>query len=331
MKYRKLLLSVIFSSMISITLTACNSGTINSNSTPSLVTIKTFDYNPGYKTGVNISIGGSNPIIAEVDSGSNLTVVNESAVLGANITMTSESMQLTYGGGINTVKGLIGYGSVSFTTDTGTVISSSPQTPILVVTDGTVNLGGGNNAILGMQMNNQTSVRLFLPYPYNQMMILNRPQNQLSFGQLSFQQLSNFANIQLESEACQSHNVKTSMDNVCWMTESIPVKYKYSQNGTADGHITYGTLFDSGAGNAMFQFSTPPSWLTYSGSIITNTITASVDTSNGIIPLPLPTTLIYQVSSDEKVNAGNNLFNTYQVLFNQRDGIIGLQSADNPL
>lgn len=331
MKYKKNLLSVIFGAITSTTLISCNSGSTNPNSVPSLVTIKTFDYNPGYKTGVNISIGGSNPIIAEVDSGSNLTVVNESAILGSNITMTSESLQLIYGGGTNTVKGFIGYGSVSFTTDNGQVINSSPQTPILVVTSGTVNLGGGNNAILGMQMNNQTSVRLFLPYPYNQMMILNRPQNQLSFGELNFQQLSSFANIKLESEACQSHNVQTLMNNVCWMTESIPVKYKYSQNGLPDGDVTYGTLFDSGAGNAMFQFSSPPSWLTHHDSIITNVITASVDTLSRTIPLPLPETLIYQENSDDKVNAGNNLFNTYQVLFNQRDGIIGLQSADNPL
>jgi hypothetical protein len=268
--------------------------------------------------------------MAEVDTGSNLTVVNESALAGANIQMTSESLTLSYGGGINTVSGYIGYGSVSFTTTSGTQLTSSSQTPILVVSQGTVNLGGGNNAILGMQLNNQTSVRLFLPAPYNQMMVLNRPESQLIFGQLSFTQLSGFANIQLESESCQNQ-VTSVMTNTCWITESIPVEYTYSQIGLPDGHVTYGTLFDSGAGNAMFQLSPQPSWLESSGIIIQNTITAKVGTNQGVLPLPLTSTLIYESSTYNKVNAGNNLFNTYQVLFDQTDGIIGLQAYSNPL
>lgn len=313
-------------------LVACNSGNSSSSTTtPATLSVSTFDYNPGSKTGVNVSIGGSAPIIAEVDTGSNLTVVNESALAGANIQMTTESLTLSYGGGINTVSGYIGYGSVSFTTTAGTTLTSSPHTPILVVNQGTVNLGGGNNAILGMQLNNKTSVRLFLPYPYNQMMVLNRPQNKLTFGQLSFTQLSNFANIQLESETCQNHQVTTSMTNTCWVTESIPVEYTYSRTGLPDGHATYGTLFDSGAGNAMFQFESQPSWLNLSGNIIQNTITAKVGTSQGVLPLPLTSTLIYEANTDDKVNAGNNLFNTYQVLFDQADGVIGLLSAESSL
>lgn len=245
--------------------------------------------------------------------------------------MTSESLTLSYGGGINTVSGYIGYGSVSFTTTSGTTLSSGAQTPILVVSQGTVNLGGGNNAILGMQLNNQTSVRLFLPTPYNQMMLLNKPQSQLIFGQLSFAQLSEFANIQLESETCQNHQVTTSMTNTCWMTESIPVAYTYSQSGLPDGQVTLGTLFDSGAGNAMFQFESQPTWLQLQGNVIENTITAKVGTSQGVLPLPLTTTMIYEANSDNKVNAGNNLFNTYQVLFDQTDGIIGLLAAESAL
>ena len=121
------------------------------------------------------------------------------------------------------------------------------------------------------------------------------------------------------------------MTNTCWMTESIPVKYTYSKSDGSTGHATYATLFDSGAGNAMFQFSTKPSWLELSGNIIQNTIQAKVSTSNGTLPLPLTSTLIYESNSDDKVNAGNNLFNTYQVLFDQTDGIIGLQAYNNQL
>lgn len=333
--------SILIVAIGALTLVACNSGGSSSavnpspspspTAAPATLAVSTFTYNPGDKTGVNVSIGGSDPIIAEVDTGSNLTVVNESAVRGANIQMTSESLTLSYGGGINTVSGYIGYGSVSFTTTNGAQLTSSPQTPILVVTQGTVNLGGGNNAILGMQLNNQTSVRLFLPSPYNQMMLLNKPQSQLIFGQLSFAQLSEFANIQLESETCQNHQVTTSMNNTCWMTESIPVEYTYSQTGLPDGHVTIGTLFDSGAGNAMFQFSSQPSWLQLQGSVIQNTITAKVGTSQGVLPLPLTSTMIYESNTDNKVNAGNNLFNTYQVLFDQTDGIIGLLAAESAL
>ncbi len=306
---------------------ACSSGNTTTRDGQT-VSVNTYNYNPGNKTAVNITIGGSAPIQAEVDTGSDMTVVNESAI-GPNIVKTNESISITYGGGQNTVSGYLAYGSVTFTTSSGATLSSESNTPILVVTQGSVNEGGGNNAILGMRMNNQVSVRLYLPFPYNQMMILNRPLSQLTFGQLSPTQLNEFANIQEINTNCVNYQVPVTITNKCWNLAQNAVNYSVS--GTNDS-FNYETILDSGEENASFYFSPAPVWMNYnSDNIILNTITVTANTDKGLILLPLTPQVYYRDNPGNAVNPGNNLFNYYQILFDQADGIVGFKNYNNHL
>lgn len=312
-------------------LTACNSGS-TTISQPQTIQIATAGYMPGNKIGMQVSVGGGQTVIGEIDTGSDLTVINASAV-GPNIVLTNEVITITYGGGTNTITGNIAYGSLSFTTMSGQTISTSPNMPLVVVESGVVNADGGpNQVILGVEMDNQTSFRLYLPSPYNQMMLINEPNNTLTLGILNNNQLQQFSNIQLGvMNPCNNHGAIVGVSNTCWGTESIPVAYNYTQNGLPNGTTTYNSLFDSGAGNSSFALSTQPSWMNVTGDIVTNTITASVMTSTGILPIQLPSEIKYETSNENKVNTGNNLFNYYQVLFIQQTGIIGLASSSNQI
>lgn len=309
----------------------CNSGS-TTPTVASTLTVNTYNYNPGNKTGVNITIGNGNTLQAEIDTGSDMTVVNESAI-GPDVIVTSESLSMTYGGGTNTVSGHIGYGSVAFTASNGTKLISSPNTPLLVVDEGSVNQGGGNDAILGMRMNNQVSVRLYLPNPYNQMMILNRPLNQITFGQLNQSQLNNFANIQQVTTTCINYGVSVTVNNSCWDLADSAINYTVTDTHRTESTYNYHTILDSGEANATFYFSPAPSWMNYEsvGLVILNPITVTANTDKGLIPLPLTSQTYYQDNPGNTVNPGNNLFNYYQVLFDQTNGIIGFQNSNIPL
>lgn len=305
---------------------ACSSGTSGSNSTsnPEVVFVPTFNYEPGNKTAVQASIGGGPEVIAEIDTGSELTVINESYV-GNNIQKTSQIIPITYGAGTNQVSGYLAYGTIQFTTTSGAVISTSNNAPIVVVTEGSVDQGGGNNAILGMRMDNQVSSRLFLPYPYNQMMVLNRPESYIAFGLLNTSQLGKFATITQKQIPCYNYSVPDTESNICWGTAESSVTYNYSES-SGFGSSNYSTVFDSGEAIGNFYLESVPYWMTLTGNgIITNQLTATINTSSGALPLPLTQPMKYTqpVRSGNVVNPGNQLFNTYQVLFDQVNGVMG--------
>ncbi|AUR51868.1 hypothetical protein [Aquella oligotrophica] len=305
---------------------ACSSGTGGSNSVlnQDVVFVPTLNYEPGNKTAVQASIGGGPEIIAEIDTGSELTVINESYV-GNNIQKTSQIIPVTYGAGTNQVSGYLAYGTIQFTTTSGTVLSTSANAPIVVVTEGSVNQGGGNNAVLGMRMDNQVSSRLFLPYPYNQMMVLNRSESYVTFGLLNNTQLGKFATISQKQIPCYNYNVPATESNICWGTSESSVTYTYSES-SGFGSSNYSTVFDSGEAIGNFYLESVPYWMVLTGNgIITNQLTATINTSSGVLPLPLTQPMKYTqpVRSGNVVNPGNQLFNTYQVLFDQVSGIMG--------
>lgn len=315
-------------------LVACSSGSGSSSSTPSaaIVYVPTFNYQPGNKTAVMASIGGGNQIVAEIDTGSEMTVVNESAV-GNNLLKTTQTVSVTYGAGTNQVSGYLAYGVIQFTTAGGETLSTSANAPIVVVTQGSVNQGGGNNAVLGMRMNNQVSSRLFLAYPYNQMMVLNRSESFIAFGKLSTTQLESFAQLDQGSVACQNYAIPNTAANNCWNTLESSVTYNYSLNGGAFGSTDYTTIFDSGEAMGNFYLESVPTWMDLNANNhITNQMLAVIHTNHGALPMPLTTPMMYrppvtapESGSPGSVNPGNQLFNAYQVLFDQTDGLIGFR------
>ena len=321
-------------------LVACSSGSGSSNSAQSaaVVYVPTFNYQPGNKTAVMASIGGGNPIVAEVDTGSEMTVVDESAV-GNNLLKTTQTIIVTYGAGTNQVSGYLAYGVIQFTTASGETLSTSANAPIVVVTQGSVNQGGGNNAVLGMRMNNQVSSRLFLAYPYNQMMVLNRSESFIAFGQLSTTQLESFAQVNQSIVACQNSTIPNTAANSCWNTLESSVTYNYSLNGGGFGRADYTTIFDSGEAIGNFYLESVPTWMDLdANNHITNQLSAVIHTNHGALPMPLTTPMMYhppvtapEPGSPGSVNPGNQLFDLYQVLFDQADGLIGFRNYSESL
>lgn len=322
-------------------LMGCTSGSNSSNNSSEsaqVIYVPTFNYQPGNKTAVMTSIGGGNQIVAEIDTGSEMTVVNESAV-GSNLLRTTQLINITYGAGTNQVVGYLAYGVVTFTTISGAILSTSANAPIVVVTQGDVNQGGGNNAILGMRMNNQVSSRLFLAYPYNQMMVLNRSESLITFGKLSTTQLESFAVIHQSSTTCQNSEIPNTASNNCWNTLESSVTYSYSLNGGGFGRTDYTTIFDSGEAIGNFYLESVPTWMDLTNSNrITNQMYATINTNHGSLQMPLTTPTMYRlpvtpppVNSPGTVNPGNQLFDVYQVLFDQTDGLIGFRNYSESL
>jgi hypothetical protein len=103
------------------------------------------------------------------------------------------------------------------------------------------------------------------------------------------------------------------------------VTYTYS-DGNTFGNVNYSTVFDSGEAIGNFYLQSIPSWMNLTGdNIITNQLSATVNTSAGALSLPLTEPMKYTqpVRPGNVVNPGNQLFNTYQLLFNQSNGTIG--------
>jgi hypothetical protein len=285
------------------------------------------------KFAVYTSAGNGKNTLTEIDTGSDLYVI-ESSYAGSNIYYTGESITLAYDHGTIKRSGLVGYTSVSFLSENGaTLISTtSNQVPVVVVPDGVIsNVESQNHAIMGMRMDGNVSVRLFLPYPYNQMFIMNMPERQLVFGNFTTQQMSSFGMVQAPESACDSYTVHSSSNNLCWDDMNLPVKYTATKDGT-QVQATFNSLFDSGA-SSSFQFKPLPDWLVVSDTNkVKNPVAATIMTTQGPMALQLtePTSAFANESNGGIVNVGNNIFNFYQVLYNQVNGQVGLKRVANP-
>jgi hypothetical protein len=329
-------LTSLFSIMIVVT--ACGSGSIHSSQdnqvyTSISVPATTYADAKSSKFAVYTSAGNGKNTLTEIDTGSDLYVI-ESSYVGNNIRYTGESITLVYDHGMIKRSGLVAYASVSFLSESGATLiqTSSDQVPIVVVPDGVIsNIESQNHAIMGMRMDGNVSVRLFLPYPYNQMFIMNMPERQLEFGNFTSQQMSGFGMVQAPESACDHYTVSSSSNNLCWNDMHLPVKYTATKDGTQI-ESTFNSLFDSGA-SSSFQFKPLPDWLVVSDSNkVKNPVAATIMTTQGSMALQLtdPTSAFANESNGGIVNVGNNIFNFYQVLYNQVNGQVGLKRVANP-
>ncbi len=329
-------LTSLFSIMIVVT--ACGSGSIHSSQdsqvyTSTSVPATTYADAKSSKFAVYTSAGNGKNTLTEIDTGSDLYVI-ESSYVGNNIRYTGESITLVYDHGMIKRSGLVAYASVSFLSESGATLiqTSSDQVPIVVVPDGVIsNIESQNHAIMGMRMDGNVSVKLFLPYPYNQMFIMNMPERQLEFGNFTTQQMSSFGMVQAPESACDYYTVHSSSKNLCWDDMHLPVKYTATKDGT-QVQATFNSLFDSGA-SSSFQFKPLPDWLVVSDTNkVKNPVAATIMTTQGPMALQLtePTSAFANESNGGIVNVGNNIFNFYQVLYNQVNGQVGLKRVANP-
>lgn len=319
---RSVLINFIF--LVALLLTSCNSGTSTSSSQVyNTISVPTVKY--ASKFAIYTSVAGGTPTLTEIDTGSDFLVV-ESSFVGPNIFMTDESITLVYDHGTVQRSGVIGYGSVSLLSSTYTpLLTTDNLLPIVVVNDGVVG-NQGNNAIMGLRMNSNLSLKSYLPYPYNQMFVFDEAESQLIFGNLTPQQLESYSTTSIPSISCENMGLTVTATNPCWNDMAIPVNYVIESDPA--GIELYNSLFDSGAGSSI-QFDPLPSFLNLGGfesGQVYNTITAVMYTTHGNVAVQLTNVVdAYPTNVNGGiVNVGNNIFNYNKVLFNQYNGTIGL-------
>lgn len=178
-------------------------------SVPATLNIDVFDDpDDSAKTDTYVKIAGNSAAaLAEIDTGSQITVVTQ-AMVGPNIQMTSQTITLDYGQGENILVGTLGYGTVSFTTSDHKTLTTSPNTPIVVVP---AIPQGDYDVILGMDLHTQVAARLYLPYPYNQMFVLNKTGGYLTVGTLTQSEINQFGTYQLQMTPCDNMAVSNTV------------------------------------------------------------------------------------------------------------------------
>lgn len=331
-------LNVLLAALIApIIISGCN-GT--SSSSPShnygQISVPTTTYLDGgnkSKFAVYTNAGGGRLTLTEIDTGSDFYVI-ESSYVGSNVVRTGQMIHLVFDHGNINRPGELAYTKVNFLTESGAnIIATNDQVPIVIVPDGEIsNVESQNHAIMGMRMNSNLSVKLFLPYPYNQMFMLDIPDKQLIFGNFSPSELSGFGTTQLVESACDNLSAQTSSTAKCWDDMALQVSYTTNYKNK-EIESTINTLFDSGA-SSNFQIKPLPEWLDVNktgkdiqGADVKNQIRATLATNLGNLNVPLNQPIganESQFNGGPMVNAGNNLFNFYTVLFDQVHGKIGL-------
>lgn len=215
-----------------------NSQTLNVSTVPSKLEVATEYYDTN-KTSLMMSIANANPAVAEIDTGSQLTVVDfnvtkESDYITGDINISSggeacytkivslarngqlsteenlsaapyNCLTMAYNYGKRPVYGFKANGSVSITAINGTKIKTSPNTPLFISNNVNNQNGSGstNSIIMGVGMNNQVSAKNYMPYPYSAMMMIDRSNKKITFGKFSAATLSlyNFVMLPIMSQA----------------------------------------------------------------------------------------------------------------------------------
>lgn len=349
-----------------------NSQTLNVSTVPSTLEVAT-DYYDTQKTSLMMSVANANPAVAEIDTGSQITVIDFNVtkqsdyqngdinVSSADINCSKKIMELSRNNQLNTdenlsaspyncmvmpydygnrsVYGFRANGSVSITAIDGTKIKTSPNTPLFISNNVNNKNGSGstNSIIMGVGMNNQVSAKNYMPYPYNTMMMVDRSNKKITFGNFSAQKLSLYNFVELPPMP-QSNCLNTlNFDNLqptdtnltCWNTQAAPVMFTVKDGNSTGASMP--SLLDSGANNFTLQYIVLPSWVPYDSKTKTAYITgAYLQTTNGKkITIQLPSPAVVADSSASKVNVGNIVFQHNKVLYNQLNGALGLLPNKN--
>lgn len=278
------------------------------------------------KTFVNIYVGDSTaPAKVTLDTGSSMLVLEKQYLTNFRADLSGETVTMGYGNGSRIVHGKMVYTNV--TLDTTPKITAI-NVPVLMVPDGTFSDRAG---IMGMEMGNQTSVWRHLPAPYHQMMVVNGPASTVSFGELSSDEVNQFATFKLNEGRCMNV-IEPEGDNAgitCWRTRKIPVTYTFQ---SADGKVVfegqYNTIFDTGGGLTHFYLKPVPEAVAQltEGQTFNGGLGMRLTSDNlGAVDLPATDKIKVFVSKRNVVNSGYPVFYQKTVLFDARDGVIGFK------
>lgn len=277
------------------------------------------------KTYTTITAGGGKAAKVTVDTGSSLLVLEKQYLGQYRKDPANQRITTGYGNGAKIVHGVLVYADVTLNT---TPATTAVNVPILMVPNGTFH---GSAGIMGVEMSNQTSLWKHLPNPYNQMMIIDNPNNTVTFGDFSNEQVGTFGMVQLNESRC-NNTVKpeSPYDTLtCWGTRKIPVTYMFQSNtGEVLFKHTYNTVFDTGGVLTHFFLQPIPQAIqpSLSGQDYQGSIVMQLDTNNqGSITLPATQAVKVFNNDRNVVNSGFEVFNQKAVLFDSRNGVIGFK------
>lgn len=289
-----------------------------------LVTAPTNQANK--KTYTMITVGdGTTPVKVTLDTGSSMLVLEKQYVSNFRSDLANNAMTIGYGNGAMVVHGRVVYANVTLNT---TPAITATDVPILMVPNGTFKDRGG---IMGVEMNNQTSVWKHLPAPYNEMMIVNGPDSTVSFGELSHDDINSFATVQLNESTCANaiQPEPPYAELPCWATRKIPVTYTFK---TLDNQVVYqgqyNTIFDTGGVLTHFFLQPVPDEIAQltQNQTFNGLVTMSLNSNNlGVVQLPATQQIKMVASKRNVANSGFRVFHEMAVLFDARDGVVGFK------
>lgn len=278
------------------------------------------------KTMTMIYVGDSaTPAKVTLDTGSSMLVLEKQYVSNFKADLSGKTVSMGYGNGAMTVHGQIVYTNVTLNTNPKI---TAVNVPVLMVPNGTF---PGRAGIMGVEMNNQTSVWKHLPAPYNEMMVVNGPDSTVSFGELSSNDVNQFSTYQLNQSRC-NNTVQPEADYAgitCWATRKIPVTYTFkSPDGQVVFDAQYNTVFDTGGVLTHFYLQPVPDAVAQltQGKTFNGKLGMRLDSNNaGAINLPATDNVKVFVSKRNMVNSGYRVFYEKTVLFDARDGVVGFK------
>lgn len=292
--------------------------------TSTMVTAPTLQVSK--KTMTMIYVGDSTtPAKVTLDTGSSMLVLEKQYLSNFKADLSGETVTMGYGNGSMVVHGKIVYTNITLNTDPKI---TAVNVPVLMVPDGTFPNRAG---IMGVEMNNQTSVWRHLPAPYNEMMVVNGPASTVSFGELLSDDVNQFSIVQLKQARC-NNKVQPEGDYsaiACWATRKIPVIYSFkSKDGQVVFEGQYNTIFDTGGGLTHFYLQPVPEAVAQltQGQTFNGGLGMRLEGSSlGVVVLPATDHIKVFVSKRNVVNSGYRVFYNKAVLFDARDGVVGFK------
>lgn len=299
-----------------------------------MAVLQTFTFLTLPKTSIEIKSPGNdlNWATAEFDTGSQLLFMKESYLAGTNYIATGETITTDFNGG-KSLSGQLVYADIEVNTSPITITANN--VPVVMIDDnGFINAGLPTNidAIIGSEMNNQVALWRYFSYPYNETLVFNRPELKLHIGALSNSDIeANFVYYQLQArtDGCLNYDIEISSPYnqlTCWAARKIEISYTFTYNSQVDT-VPYNSLFDTGGGDTHFFIDPIPSFLSDAivDGVYQGTITANLQTvNNGAMTIPTTNTVKVTQSSANSVNFGFEIFNSKEVLFDYKNGVVGI-------
>jgi hypothetical protein len=306
---------------------------------PNIVTadMQVFTTSDGYpKETIEIKIPGNSLgyATAQIDTGSSTLFMKESYLAGTNYIPTGQIVTADFGED-RSLSGQLVY--VNVEVNSSPIVITATNVPVVMVADNAFIDNGFDpnlDAIVGSEMNNQISLWRYFSYPYSEMLVFDKPQFKLFIGDLSDSEIENdFGYYQLseDNSSCINNDIVILAPYnqlPCWLTNKIDITYTFDNGSGQIDTRTYHTIFDTGSEDTEFALSPIPSFLsdnTINGTYQGTVTSANLQTANnGSMSIATTSTVKVSDSSDNNVLSGFEMFNNKKILFDYKNGLVGI-------